>query len=131
MNKKLKQLVYKFFDAEISSTEEKVLQEGFKESDALQKEFQKLKNMRAHFNDMDYNFSPAFASKVMQKIKESKDDINESISKIFPSFFYAAVAAIIILLITSVFVSDTFSVQSILGIDIFYDDHLSFLLYDF
>jgi hypothetical protein len=131
MNEKLKQMLYKYFDQELSPAEKIYLENELKESAELKDEKQKIESLRNLLESNEYSFNSNFSENILQSLSANKHDIDTYIINIFPKFFYGIAAAIIILIATSFMLNGTLSFDSLLGINNSMTDNLNLFMYDF
>ena len=90
MNKKIKQLLYRSFDQELTPEERSMLDNALSNSEALRTEKIKIENMRAKFaNISDSHFQPSFVDKVMFRVQKEKVNTPVGIEDFFESFLWS------------------------------------------
>jgi hypothetical protein len=90
MNKKIKQLLYRSFDQELTPEERSMLNKTLSNSEALRIEKNKIENMRAQIaNISDFHFQPSFVDKVMNRVREEKVNTTNGIEDFFESFLWS------------------------------------------
>jgi len=129
MDKKLQDLLYRFFDSDLNPEEKKRLEEALSRSKELRQEKEMIASLRENIKgNQNTSFSPFFADKVMATIQSvKKDDESE---KFFDSLFIlfrpiAIAATVLIIIIAGYNMSTTghFSLEGALGVpDVTVDD---------
>ena len=90
MNKKIKQLLYRSFDQELTPEERSILDNALSNSEALRIEKNKIENMRAKFaNISDSHFQPSFVDKVMFRVQKEKVNTTIGMEEFFDSFLWS------------------------------------------
>lgn len=73
MNRKIFELLYRSFDADLSSTEQQQLHQALAQSAELREEKERIENMRSLVHAAgEKTFHPFFADKVMSRIRGKK-----------------------------------------------------------
>ncbi len=102
MNKKLKKLLYRSFDAELSVKEREMLEIALRESPVLQREFEQLKELRSAAKPPQASFKPFFAERVVNAIKAQKrrtqEDFFMALNYMFRRIALIGVIAVILML---------------------------------
>ena len=103
MDKQIKKMLYRSFDEELNSEDEKKLQEALANSDELRKEQKQILELRKMVAGTKADsFKPFFAEKVMQKIqrRSESENIPESFfDSLIATFKPVAVGVAILLII--------------------------------
>lgn len=116
-NDKLKALLIKSLDFELSADEQAQLETGLSASDELRQEKAQLLAMRQLIGSIEPNPNPTFAQNVIAKIQaKRKAGFSASVIQLLPR---VAAACIVLLLISlfSIYLSEgTLSVDAIVGV---------------
>jgi hypothetical protein len=122
MDKKLKDLLYRSFDADLNPLEKKLLEEALSQSNELRSEKQMISSLREDLKrEKAASFKPFFAERVMEKLRSLKqDDENEqffeSIFVLFRPITIAAAVLIIIIAGYNINSTGQLSIEGALGI---------------
>ncbi len=122
MDKKLRDLLYRSLDSELSPEEKKLLEQALSQSKQLKQEKEMISSLRKDIKRSKItSFQPYFADRVMENIRSSKQ-IDES-EQFFESLFVffrpiAITAAVLIIIIAGYNITTTgyFSIEGALGI---------------
>ena len=122
MDKKLRDLLYRSFDSDLSPEEKKMLEKALALSDELRREKKMITSLREDIGlSKATSFQPFFADRVMETI-HSSERINEK-EQFFESLFIffrpiAITAAVLIIIIVGYNINTTgqFSLEGALGI---------------
>lgn len=116
--KKLKKLLYRSFDEQLSKKNTKKLNEGLKKFPSLMKERNSVLLLRKQLSEKEASFSPTFTTNIMQHIDIHSIQNNIlTIKPIFRTVALSGMAAIIIVLISVYYFDGTLSLDAILGIN--------------
>ena len=122
MDKKIKELLYRSFDSELSSEERKFLDNALSESEDLRNEKELISSLREKIKTSSTkSFNPGFADRVMKTIRSSKrsdesEQFFESLSVIFRPIAIAATVLIIIIAGYNMNKTDNYSLEGALGV---------------
>jgi hypothetical protein len=122
MDKKLKDLLYRSFDSELSPEEKRILEQALTQSDELRREKEIIASLRSDIQSCkETSFNPNFVDRVMEKIhsKEQRDESEQLFDSLFVYFRPVAIAAsILIIIIAGYNISTTgsFSLEGALGV---------------
>ena len=135
MNNSLLKLLNKYLEGEISTGEKRKLEDALKKSPALRKEKERLEKLMKLFSEQKNSFSPGFANKVLNRIKEQQVkvyDFSRSINLAFRNIALPGLAAAILLILLTIAGGGSFSLESLIGLESLQPEDLSeFLIYNF
>jgi hypothetical protein len=141
MDEKLKALLYRSFEEQLTSEENNLLKEGLKNSSELREEERKISKLRNIIKKEKVSaFKPFFADRVMNEIEafvkdREEDTFFESLFFLFKPIAIAATALIIIIAGYNITSSGQFSLEGAIGIpevtlDDAYDTSLAVVMED-
>ena len=122
MDKKLKDLLYRSFDADLGPQEKKLLEDALSRSDEFRKEKEMILSLRENLRiGKATSFKPFFAERVMERIRSSKqvDEDAQFFNSLFVLFRPITIAAVVLILIIAGYnmtSTDRFSIEGALGI---------------
>jgi hypothetical protein len=122
MDKKLKVLLYRSFDSDLSPQDKRLLEEALSQSEEFRKEREMIISLRKKLQQGKVtSFKPFFADRVMAKIRYSKrldekEQFFESLFVIFRPITIAAAILIIIIAGYNITSTGKFSFEGALGI---------------
>ena len=115
------------FDRELTLQEREILQEALKNDSDLKKEAIALQKIRDVLKNENTSFSPFFAEKVMNRIDRQKDNTLEFA---FKRIALPGLIAATILLLISILGGDSFSIETLMGVETLQPEYLTdFLIY--
>ena len=121
--RKLKKLLYRSFDAELSEREQRVLNEGLKKFPDLATEKEAVSSLRSHLSQQEGAFSGGFEKKIMSRIQRHGALISAfTIKPTFRAVALSGVAAILVVLISVYFIDGSLSIDSLMGINSYNPD---------
>lgn len=115
---KIKEILLKSFDAELTPQERKMLDEALQHSEKLRKEKQEIEHTRAMLAGQPASFESGFADRVMQRLETEPAAPPKSVEMygIFKRVAITGIAAIIALLIAIYFIDGSLTLNAVLGI---------------
>ncbi|NOX85421.1 MAG: hypothetical protein GXO86_05585 [Chlorobi bacterium] len=116
--KKIKEILLKSFDAELTPQERKLLDEALQNSEELRKEKRELEQMRGMFAGQEASFDTGFADRVMEHLEAETVNPPKTVEmySVFKRVAFVGIAAIIALLITIYYIDGTLTLDAVLGI---------------
>lgn len=123
MDEKIRELLYRSFDDDLSPEEKNQLKDALEKSAELRTEKEKLSHLRKEISGTtEKSFAPFFADRVMNRIyaeKEMKsysmDDFFNSLAWSFKRIALAASFAVILILAINLFKEENISLDSLLA----------------
>lgn len=115
---KIKEILLKSFDAELTPQEQKLLDEALQNSAELRQEKRELEQMRNLLTGQEASFESGFADRVMDRLQTEKVTSSKTIEmySIFKRVAMVGIAAIIALLITIYYIDGSLTLDAVLGI---------------
>lgn len=131
MEKKKLQLVIDSFNRELSAEEQQQLNQWLQADEALQAEAEKLRRLHAVVSEAALPFRPFFATRVMSRLEKLQEaTLSQGIIFAFKRFALPVLAAAVILLLLALAGGNTFSIDTLLGVEQLQPAYLSdFILY--
>jgi hypothetical protein len=122
MDKRLKEILYRSFDSELTAEEKRLLEEALAQSEELRQEKEMITSLRRDIKrSKSTSFNRHFVDRVMEKIHstEKKDESEQLFDSLYVFFRPIAVAAtVLIIAIAGYNISTTgnFSLEGALGV---------------
>jgi len=122
MDKKLKDLLYRSFDADLDPQEKRLLEDALSRSDEFRREKEMITSLRENLREgKASSFKPFFAERVMERIRSSKqvDEDAQFFNSLFVLFRPITIAAVVLIIIIAGYnmtSTDRFSIEGALGI---------------
>ncbi len=124
---KLKELLIRSFDEELSAEEKQKLNKALLRSEALRMEKKEMEDTR----NMIAGYSPSFSSDFSTNVLERIEEADNGLYFLFKRFALGAVAAIIMLLISVYYTDGSISGDSLLGLSDLTTDNILLALSTF
>jgi len=127
MNKKILELLYRFFDSNLDEKEQKQLAEALKNSEELRKEKEQILAQRRTVSDSaERSFKPFFAERLMNRIdsifeKNGLEIFYETLKSVFRRFAIVSSVIMIVLISYNLATRDSLSSE-----EIFYASDVTF-----
>ncbi|MCU0646280.1 MAG: hypothetical protein MUC94_18735 [bacterium] len=116
MNKKIRELLYRSFEDDLTPSEQQRLDRALAESEELRAEKHRIAAMRSMISESsDKTFHPFFAEKVLRQIREQSrpaESFFDSLIEVFRPVAIAVTILFIVLLSYNLFKSDSKSLAS-------------------
>jgi len=129
MNKELYQLLLQSLDGSLTPEEQKRLDEGLRNHEALRQEKVVLERIREELGDTKYHFDPFFAGKVMNRIEQMEKGTQSWGNGWIAAFRQVALpglAVLILLLVVTWLTEGSISLEAMTGIsDLYQEDVLA------
>lgn len=116
--KKMIDLLYKSFDAELTPSERKILEESLTNDPALRRENEQAGQVRAALRSLSgRRFEALFADRILVRLREeAEDDFFTSLLWVFRRMIVIGAATIILLMLNNVISSGDLSLDGAFGI---------------
>ncbi len=120
-------LLKESYDRELTLQEREILQEALENDSDLKKEAVALQKMRDILKNKNTSFSPFFVEKVMNRIDRQED---KTLEFAFKRIALPGLIAATILLLISLLGGDSFSIETLMGVETLKPEYLTdFILY--
>ncbi|HZK07500.1 MAG TPA: hypothetical protein VFC92_04820 [Bacteroidales bacterium] len=132
MEKKKLQLVIDSFNRELSAEEQQQLNQWLQADEALQAEAEKLRRLHAVVAEAALPFRPFFATRVMSRLENLQEaTLAQGMAFAFKRLALPMLAAAVVLLLIALAGGNTFSIDTLLGVEQLQPAYLSdFILYN-
>lgn len=133
--KRIKKLMYKSLDAPLSVREQQTLDESLSKSPKLFEDYKMALRIRKNIVPPKATFASSFEFRVMQKINSIPPGNTSGLDNVLPTYKKATVigiATIAAILILTLILQGSFSLNSVTGLDAINTDNLTaFLAFEF
>ncbi len=121
---KIKEILLKSFDAELTPQEQKLLADALQQSKELRKEKQEIEQMRNRLAGQEASFRSGFVDRVMDRLKTEPTASPKTIEmySIFKRVAIVGIAAIIALLFVIYYIDGSLTLDAVLGISAYSPD---------
>ncbi len=125
MNKEAYELLIRSLDQQLSQEEQHRLDAALRDSVELQQEKERLVKMREALGNLEYQFAPFFAGKVMHKIQQlerGEPRTMNSWGKAFQQIAIPSLAVLLLLIVVTWLTEGSISLEAMTGISQLYQE---------